>query len=108
MQTIYVVHPSDNVGVAIEKLTCETVQTVGAQPGKAIRLLQDLPMGHKAAIRKIACGEPIIKYGAVIGAATKDILMGEWVHLHNMKSCYDERSSEIDPVTGAVKDTVYE
>ena len=108
MQTIYVVHPSDNVGVAIEKLSGETVQTVGAKLGEEITLLQELPMGHKAAVCEIKAGEPIVKYGAVIGIATRDILTGEWVHLHNMKSCYDERSSAIDPVTGEVKDTVYE
>ena len=51
---------------------------------------------------------PIIKYGVVIGVATQEIHEGDWVHLHNMMSRFDERSSKIDPISGAVKDTVYE
>ena len=49
-----------------------------------------------------------MKYGVVIGCATKEIKMGQWVHLHNMKSLYDARSSSLDVVTGAPTDTHYE
>lgn len=108
MQTLYVVNPADNVGVAITALSEGVSQTVGGRTDISLTLLQDLPAGHKAAVCPIACGDAIIKYGTVIGKATKDISIGEWVHLHNMKSNYDERSSSIDPVTGMVKDTVYE
>ena len=43
-----------------------------------------------------------------IARATKDIRAGEWVHLHNIRSVYDERSSHLDVMTGAPKDTRYE
>jgi len=37
----------------------------------------------------------------VIGEATKPIRVGDWVHLHNMKSRFDERSNTLDASTGA-------
>ena len=52
--------------------------------------------------------EMIVKYGVVIGRATKDIPMGSWVHLHVMRSNYDERSSHLNVNTGAPEDTRYE
>ena len=52
--------------------------------------------------------ENIIKYAIPIGRATADIPAGSWVHLHVMRSNYDERSSHLDVRTGAPKDTKYE
>ncbi|MBO5775720.1 MAG: altronate dehydratase, partial [Kiritimatiellae bacterium] len=40
--------------------------------------------GHKYAVRAIAVGEQVIKYGMPIGKATADIVVGEHVHVHNM------------------------
>ena len=42
--------------------------------------------GHKYALRAIAAGENVIKYGMPIGHATKDIAAGEHVHVHNVKT----------------------
>lgn len=69
---------------------------------------QEIPMGHKLALRDIKPGENIVKYGVVIGCATTAIPKGNWVHLHCMKSLVDERSSHLDVVTGAPADTEYE
>lgn len=44
------------------------------------------PRGHKIALRSIAKGEPVIKYGFPIGIASADIAEGEWVHSHNLKT----------------------
>ena len=46
----------------------------------------NLESGHKHALRDIATGENIIKYGNPIGHATCDIKAGEHVHTHNMKT----------------------
>ena len=46
----------------------------------------DLASGHKRAIRAIAKGEQVIKYGYPIGIASADIEKGEHVHSHNMKT----------------------
>lgn len=43
-----------------------------------------IPFGHKAALRDIAAGEAVRKYGVVIGHATEDIAAGEHVHVHNL------------------------
>ena len=46
----------------------------------------NIPVGHKRALRDIAEGEQIIKYGHPIGRAKRDIKAGEWVHDHNLRS----------------------
>ncbi len=43
-----------------------------------------VPAGHKIAARAIGKGEPVLKYGAVIGLASRDIAAGEHVHTHNL------------------------
>ena len=49
-----------------------------------VNVIGDVPYGHKIAVRDIATGEHIMKYGESIGAANKDIKKGEYVHVHNM------------------------
>ncbi len=44
-----------------------------------------IPFGHKVAIRAIAAGETVRKYGVVIGTATQPIRLGEHVHVHNCR-----------------------
>ncbi|MDD3368663.1 MAG: UxaA family hydrolase [Lachnospiraceae bacterium] len=46
----------------------------------------DVPYGHKIATRDIHIGEDINKYGEEIGIATKEIVKGEYVHVHNLDS----------------------
>jgi len=52
----------------------------------SVRSKEDIALGHKIALRNIGKGEKVIEYGDVIGAATKDIAIGEHVHVHNLKS----------------------
>ena len=49
-------------------------------------MIGDVPYGHKIAVRDIKKGELIIKYGEEIGAATRDIARGEYVHVHNLEA----------------------
>ena len=51
-----------------------------------IRLGEAVRAGFKVAVRPIACGERIIKYGHSIGRAEADIQPGQCVHVHNMAS----------------------
>lgn len=46
----------------------------------------DIPIGHKLAIREMAEGETVIKYGVDIGRAVKRIGVGEHAHVHNIKT----------------------
>lgn len=78
-------HPEDNVLVCIAPIAAaEPVSVAGVD----FRAAQDIGVGHKLARRAIAAGEKIFKYGAPIGSATRAILPGEWLHMHNMKSDY--------------------
>ncbi len=45
-----------------------------------------VPYGHKIAVADIGPGDPVIKYGEVIGVATAAIRTGEHVHVHNLDS----------------------
>lgn len=77
--------PADNVLVARAPLPAgETVLVEGDR----MLLPAAIPLGHKAARRLIREGDPIVKYGAPIGIATRDIAAGEHVHTHNVRSAY--------------------
>ena len=62
-----------------------TLNTSG-ETVREISIQQAIPFGHKVAIRDIARGAPIIRYGYPIGVATANIKQGEHVHSHNMRS----------------------
>ncbi|MBQ8394569.1 MAG: altronate dehydratase [Clostridia bacterium] len=66
-----IINEKDNVGVSLD----------GSE---------NIPAGHKYALRDIPKDEYVIKYGEIIGRATADIAKGEWVHTHNVKSHLDE------------------
>ncbi|WP_376096490.1 UxaA family hydrolase [Roseomonas sp. CCTCC AB2023176] len=68
-------HPDDAVGIARMALP------PGTPVGAGIAALRRVPAGHKVALRPIAQGEPIRRYGQVIGFATRDLPPGEWVHV---------------------------
>lgn len=51
-----------------------------------IRLKNNIPYGHKVAVAPIKIGEQITKYGEEIGQATKEICVGDYVHVHNLDS----------------------
>ena len=108
MPNIYVVNAKDNVATALSDLAAGPAECIGAASGGSVTSLQPVQNGHKIALRDIAAGDIIVKYGAAIGQAIQNIRAGEWVHVHNMRSRFDERSSQIDPNTGIAMDTRYE
>lgn len=108
IQKCFQVHCSDNVATALDELKPGPARINGDSLERQIEVLEKIPRGHKIAIKDISKGEKIIKYGITIGVATKDIKKGFWVHLHNMKSLYDEGSSKLDLITGAPTDTKYD
>ena len=55
----------------------------------SIILGDDIPYGHKVALKTIEEKSEIVKYGHRIGIATEDIATGGWIHLHNMTSAVD-------------------
>ena len=96
----FVIDPTDNVATALADLAPGEVRLVGTAPTDAVAAVEPIRHGHKLALRDISEGEPIIKYGAVIGIADRPIPQGAWVHLHNLRSQFDERSGTLDADTG--------
>ena len=99
--TAFQIDERDNVATALKVLEPGTVRLLGDSREKKLSV-------REVALTDIAAAENIVKYGVVIGRATKDIRQGTWVHLHVMCSIYDQRSSHLDVHTGAPKDTRYE
>ena len=108
MQAIFQVEMKDNVATALEPLTPGPAEVKGDRRTDSVAVLENIPIGHKVAVNNITSGDEIMKYGVVIGRATRDIKRGQWVHLHCMCSIYDERSSHLDLYTGAPNDIKYE
>lgn len=98
----------DNVATALEALKPGSAELRGDTAFTVLSVAEAIPTGHKIALRAIDKGEDVIKYGVRIGKAVKRIPAGSWVHLHNMRSVYDVRSSHLDAVTGAPTDIRYE
>ncbi len=86
---------------AIQIDESDNVATVTGQiiPGEEVEVLdpdgsvilqtrsgEDVPFGHKVAIKDLNAGIEVVKYGEVIGMASQDIPKGRWVHTHNVKS----------------------
>jgi altronate hydrolase len=76
-------HPEDNICVAVRDLQRGDCVRVG---DAEMKLVCAIAMGHKIAIRAVEKGQPIQKYGQVIGVASAPIEQGEHVHSHNLVS----------------------
>ncbi len=72
-------HPTDNVIVATR------IVEKGEVPAEQVTASVRIMRGHKMAAVKIAKGEPIRKFGQIIGFAKTDIAPGDWVHEHNVE-----------------------
>lgn len=89
------IHKEDNVATALVEFekNMEIIlrgETVLAQ----VIALEPVPKGHKIAVKSLEKGENILKYGVIIGRATRTIQQGEWVHVHCVESLYDQRSNQ--------------
>jgi hypothetical protein len=84
-----VLHADDNVATALCALDAGArVQTQGAgsSAAAAVALREPIALCHKYALRAIAEGEVVVKYGESIGRASQAIAAGEHVHTHNLHS----------------------
>jgi (2R)-sulfolactate sulfo-lyase subunit alpha len=80
----------DNVGVVVvENLTAGTdLLVVVTEDNSELRAVnnQDVPIGHKVALRDLGVGATVIKYGQDIGRVVAPIRKGDHVHTHNLKT----------------------
>ena len=100
-------HEADNVAVAVDAL----------EAGTHLRdddlVCRDaVPSGHKIAIAPIDKGEAVIRYGHIIGAASRGIERGEHVHTHNVEMFDYRRDYSVglelkDPEPVAEKDRAF-
>ena len=81
--TAIVLDPHDNVATAIVALAAGQAISLDAV---AVVLVADIPSGHKFALRRIAEGDAVVKYGQPMGRATAAIEPGQHVHTHNVAS----------------------
>jgi hypothetical protein len=98
------IRSQDNVATLIDDAAAGPVELVPDWGGEIVAL-EAISRGHKIALRDLAPNEPIIKFGARIGHATQSIRRGAWVHLHNLASDVDARSTTLDLHSGAPTDT---
>lgn len=83
--------PEDDVAIATRDLTSGT--ELSTDDG-VMTLTGDVPRGHKLAVRAVAVGEQVHKYGQSIGLATAPIAPGDHVHSHNLGMDTSEREHE--------------
>ncbi len=83
MNKVIIANSKDNVGTL----------TIDLAEGESVLINENnieskhsIPAFHKMALVNIEKGQPIIKYGEVIGLATTQIFEGEYVHVHNIES----------------------
>ena len=87
MQDFIKINKDDNVAVALKPIAKATTVDVA---GSSVTMLEDIPQGHKFAIKPIKKGDAVIKYGFRIGYAQADVEVGGWIHTHNLKTALGE------------------
>lgn len=86
----FLVHdPADTVGVAVVDISagteCSGRNLATNEPVRA-QARQDIPLGHKIALKDFSPEETVIKYGCPIGRVVAPIQAGQHVHTHNLKT----------------------
>jgi (2R)-sulfolactate sulfo-lyase subunit alpha len=80
----------DNVGVVVVEDLAAGVEMlcVVTQDNSEFRctLNQNVPIGHKVALKDLNVGDTVVKYGQDIGRVTLAVRKGEHVHIHNLKT----------------------
>ena len=79
----------DNIATALENLGSGDLTSVilpSQEVFKEVTTRQPIPVGHKIALGGINKGDKVTKYGESIGTASQDIELGEYVHIHNVRS----------------------
>ncbi|HWB98479.1 MAG TPA: SAF domain-containing protein, partial [Bryobacteraceae bacterium] len=76
MEPLYIrVNERDNVAIIVNP---EGLPAGAAFSGGLV-LAEPIPQAHKVALRSLEAGEPVVRYGQVIGHAARPIEAGSWV-----------------------------
>ncbi|GAA4977725.1 UxaA family hydrolase [Actinoplanes utahensis] len=99
----------DDVAVATRELPAGDVLR---HDGHEIPVRATVPRGHKIALRDLAAGTPVHKYGQVIGSTTTDVQAGDHVHAHNLGMAAVDHDYEfgtgITPIPAAPQTRTFE
>ena len=80
---------SDNVGVAVVDVAAGTDcsgRNLTNNESLQAKTTEEIPLGHKLALKDFAVGDSVTKYGCVIGNVVQPIKAGQHVHVHNLKT----------------------
>ena len=88
-------HPDDQIVIARAVIAAGTTLFVddAGPPDAGMVVRQNIPAGHKLAVRPISACSPLHRYGQVIGFASRDIAPGDHVHSHNLDTHEFRRQS---------------
>ena len=91
------ISPDDNTATALNDIDAgETISLVSKSgPVGEMTTRQAVPFGHKVAVIDIKKGDKVLKYGEVIGLATRPISKGDYVHTHNVESALLPGTKEV-------------
>ena len=85
LQPVIVMSLKDNIAVCLRELNRGEKIDLRKTGHDIILTVRDpVPLGHKVALVDIGKGEPVRKYGEVIGKASQKIASGRHVHIHNL------------------------
>jgi altronate dehydratase small subunit len=82
---LHLIHPKDNVLIALEQLSKGTEILIDSQ---RIPVPDNVPVGFKIARNEVTAGANVFKYGMPIGRASRSIAKGGLIHTHNIVSLY--------------------
>ena len=100
MQDVIKINQEDNVAVALRPIGKGETLEIG---DISVTTVEEIPQGHKVALKAVKAGEEVVKYGFRIGFAKEDISKGQWVHVHNLKTALgDLLTYEYNPTNPAV------
>jgi altronate dehydratase len=77
-------HPEDHVAIAKVDLPAGVILEGAPPPAAHMVVRQPIPAGHKVSLVPVGTGDPVRRYGQVIGLARQPILPGDHVHVHNL------------------------
>ncbi len=89
MKRAIMIDPEDSVATLLSDAEAGEpiyIVTADGRETKALNVREPISMGHKVALMSLKKGDKVMKYGAVIGRAIRQIREGDHVHVHNMKS----------------------
>jgi len=96
-----VLDPADDVAVLIAAVEAGALVKVETPDGTlSLAAREALPMGHKIALHALPAGNPVRKYGEVIGRLTQPVAPGDHVHIHNLASQRAVLQPSVPPSNG--------